>query len=220
MGIRMAAPTIALIALSLNLINVVRYREDIDWHELKRLGWVAVLGVPVGVFAITHLHPYWVEKALGLFLVLYVVYTLIRPTTPNPISQRWSYPAGFLAGCLGGAYNIPGPPLILYGSLRQWPHQRFRAVLQAVFVATTTMVVATHGFYGHYNADVFKLYALALPLLLAGIATAAWLDRRIHPEHLRTLVYLLILVLGAVLLIRQTARQFPHYQQPDIMPTS
>ncbi|MFQ5856424.1 MAG: hypothetical protein ACE5LU_12350, partial [Anaerolineae bacterium] len=74
-----------------------------------------------------------VKRLLGLILIAYACYTLAHPVTPRLSSRRWVYPVGFVAGCLGGAYNTPGPPVIVYGSLRQWPKQEFRAMLQAFF---------------------------------------------------------------------------------------
>ncbi|HEY1587600.1 MAG TPA: sulfite exporter TauE/SafE family protein [Polyangia bacterium] len=34
----------------------------------------------------------------------------------------------------GGSYGMNGPPLAIYGSLRDWPPERFRATLQGYFL--------------------------------------------------------------------------------------
>jgi uncharacterized membrane protein YfcA len=41
---------------------------------------------------------------------------------------------GLLAGILGGAYGINGPPLVIYGAKRRWSAQHFRATLQGYFL--------------------------------------------------------------------------------------
>ncbi len=201
LGIRTAAPLVAMSALTLNIINVIRYRQSLDFSEIKRLGLLTVLGIPVGVWALGNLDEQLVQTGLGVVLVGYALFVLISPTAPHPISRRWAYPAGFLAGALGGAYNTSGPPLILYGSLRQWSLHRFRAVLQAVFLLTASIIVLTHGVAGNITPSVRSQYLLIAPLLVLGVIGGALLDHRIQPQRLSTLVTILILVLGVSLIV-------------------
>ena len=55
LGIHTAAPLVAMSALTLNIINVIRYRQSLDFSEIKRLGLLTVLGIPVGVWALGNL---------------------------------------------------------------------------------------------------------------------------------------------------------------------
>ena len=49
LGIKSAAPLVALTGLTLYTINLLRYRQAINFHEILRLGIAAALGVPLGV---------------------------------------------------------------------------------------------------------------------------------------------------------------------------
>lgn len=201
-GIYTAAPFVAAIALSLYAINLLRQRQALDWTELRRLGVVAALGAPVGIWLLTRIDANIIRTALGGLLASYALYTLFGQKKVRPITQRWAYVSGFAAGCLGGAYNIPGPPLILYGSLRQWPHQRFRAVLQAIFLVNGMVVVGTHLLTRHYTQSVRALLWPAWPALLIGVALGARLDQRLPAQYLRNLIMILIFVLGLSLIVR------------------
>lgn len=201
-GIYTAAPFVAAVALSLYAINLVRQRRALDWSELWRLGLVAASGAPVGIWLIARIDEQIIRTALGVLLAGYALYALLGQKKKKPIGQRWAYVSGFAAGCLGGAYNIPGPPLILYGSLRQWPHQRFRAVLQAIFLVNGLIVVSMHLLTHHYTHAVRTLLWPAFPALLGGVILGAQLDRHLHPHHLRTLIMVLIFVLGLSLIVR------------------
>ena len=57
---------------------------------------------------------------LGCVLIAYGMWGLVRPTLPR---LNWT-PAGYLfgvcAGVLGGACNINGPPVVLYGARSGW----------------------------------------------------------------------------------------------------
>jgi uncharacterized membrane protein YfcA len=100
---------------------------------------------------------------------------------------------------LGGAYNTPGPPAIVYGQLRQWPKDEFRAVLQALFFANAVMVVASHSIAHHMTRAVLMLYVHAVPALALGIAVGTRVDRKVDGSRFRTLVTVLILLLGLLL---------------------
>jgi uncharacterized membrane protein YfcA len=199
-GLQVAAPMVALTALTVYSINVARYRRAIDYKELLRLGVAAVLGVPLGIWVLTSMDESVVMRILGLMLVTYAIFALVRPTTKWVLSRHWAYPAGLLAGCLTGAYNVPGPPVIVYGSLRQWPRDEFRALLQAIFFIGGVLVVGSHLVAQRVTADVLRLYLFALPALGLGILVGSRVDRYVDRDRFRTIVTVMVLVLGLALL--------------------
>jgi uncharacterized membrane protein YfcA len=199
--LRTAAPLVALAALTSYIINVIRYRQAVDLRQVLRLGAASALGTPVGLWALVSVDEFVVKPLLGLILVAYAVYRLVHPTELHLCSSRWVYPAGFIAGCLGGAYNTPGPPVIVYGSLRQWSRAEFRAVLQAFFFLNATLVVASHCLARHFTPAVLTLYACAVPALLLGIFVGSRADSRLSRDRFRTIVTGMILLLGLSLLL-------------------
>ena len=202
-GIQVAAPLVAALALTLNIINGIRWRADFDFSEIKRLGVWMALGVPVGIWGIFALDKTLVRAGLGVLLVTYALFALFKPEKLPTISRHWANPAGFFAGMLGGAYNTAGPPLILYGSLRNWSNQRFRAVLQSLFAFSASIVVTTHILTGHYTQNVLRLALVSLPGLLVAVLLGALMDRHIHPKHLRSWITMATLILGITLIIPQ-----------------
>lgn len=199
-GLQVAAPMVALTALTVYSINTVRYRQAIDFKELVRLGIAAALGVPLGMWVLTNMDESVVMRIMGVMLVSYAIYALVRPTTTWVLSRYWAYPAGFLAGCLTGAYNVPGPPVIVYGSLRQWPRDEFRAMLQAIFFVGGALVVLSHVIGQRVTVEVLTFWVFALPALGLGILVGSRVDRYVDRERFRTIVTVMILVLGLVLL--------------------
>jgi uncharacterized membrane protein YfcA len=196
LGLKVAAPLVALLGLTAYAINLMRYRRSIDLPELARLALACALGVPVGIWALIHVDDAIIKPVMGLILVLYALYALLRPAAKGQAAHWWVYPAGFAAGCLGGAYNTPGPPVIIYGSLRHWPKAQYRAMLQALFFVTGVLVVASHALAHHITTDVLTFYLYALPALLLGILAGARTDPRLNQMRFRTLVTILILILG------------------------
>jgi uncharacterized membrane protein YfcA len=199
LGLRTAAPLVALAGLTLYTINLLRHRAAFNVKEVVPMGVAAALGVPVGVWVLANADENLVRQLLGLILVAYASYALARPKAPRLRSQRWAYPAGFAAGCLGGAYNTPGPPAIVYGSLRRWPKDEFRAAMQALFLLTGLLVVASHIVAQHVTAGVLTLYLYAAPALGLGILAGSRADRWVDANRFRTLVNGMVLVLGVAL---------------------
>ena len=179
-GLQTAAPVVALVAVTTYAINVYRFRGSINATEALRLAAASAFGIPLGIWALSHVDEFIINGILGLVLVLYALQSLVRAGALRPCSPNWVYPAGFLAGCLGGAYNTPGPPVVLYGSLRQWPKDVYRATLQTLFLANGLLVSASHGFAGNLTARVLFLVLCAFPAMLLGIwgghaAVVAWI---------------------------------------------
>jgi uncharacterized membrane protein YfcA len=199
LGLQTAAPMVALTALTVYSINLIRFRRAIDLGVVLRLGVASAFGVPIGIWLLANVDEALVKRLLGLLLSIYAIYALARPTASWMPSRLWIYPTGFFAGCLGGAYNTPGPPAIVYGQLRRWPRDEFRAVLQALFFVNAALVVFSHSVAHHMTVQVLVYYLCALPALVVGILIAARVDHRVNRERFRTMVTVMILLLGLLL---------------------
>lgn len=200
-GIHTAGPSIALVGLALYAANLARYHRGVDKHEAVRLAAAALAGIPLGLWLVINISESAVKPLLGVILAAFALYNLAPlPQLPVP-PPRLVYLAGFLAGCLGGAYNTSGPPIIIYGAARRWERERFRGVLQAFFVLSATGTVTAHLVAQRITGTVIGLAAAALPALAVGVLLGWRLDPLINKEHFRTLVYVLILLLGTSLII-------------------
>src|SRR6266487_6447203 len=60
--------------------SVWKLRRALDWKRLWPFVAGAALGTPVGVSILTWANPAHVRAGVGAFLVLYSLYTLLRPT--------------------------------------------------------------------------------------------------------------------------------------------
>jgi len=159
------------------------------------------VGMPFGIWLLRHGDERVVNLVLGLLLVGYGAYNLTRPTLPALRSEAWAYPFGFVAGVLGSAYNTSGPPVVIYGAMRRWPPDLFRATLQGFFLISNVIVIAGHGLAGLWTAEVLWLTLLSLPVLVTAVIAGALVNRRIPAAQFARLVYVLLIVLGALFLL-------------------
>ena len=206
MSLQRAAPLVALTGLTLCIINLIRYRRAVNIREVLRLAAASALGIPIGLWVLSNvdegqLRWHAIQSLLGLILIAYALYGLVRPVTPRLRSHRWAYPAGFAAGCLSGAYNTPGPPVVVYGSLRQWPKDEFRTVLQTFSSFNAALIVSSHAVAHRLTTEVLTFYSYAAPALLLGILAGSRVDSRVNKDRFRTIVTVMILVLGLSLIL-------------------
>jgi len=82
-----------------------------------------------------------------------------------------------------------------------------RAVFQPVMFATFLMTAISLGFVGAYTAETMKLYALALPALIAGIGCGIWLYGKLDDAAFRRVILFLLLASGASLVGPALLRQ-------------
>lgn len=202
LGLRTAAPLVALFAFTLNFINVARAPGYVRVRDLVLMVVASALGVPLGVYALTAVDERLISGLLGFVLVAYATYTLFDPQVHVHLPAWAGYVAGFLGGCLGGAYNTSGPPVILYARLSGWPRHQFRTTLQGFFLFTSGMTILSHMMARHMTPRVLSLYGLVAPALLAAVLSAALVDRRLDARAFQVLINVLLIVMGGSLLLK------------------
>ena len=184
--------------------SVWKLRDALSWSRLAPLLIGTAFGVPLGVFALAHADPHYLRLGIGVVLVLFSLYGLLRPAI-KPVKAA-SLPAdlgvGFLNGVLGGATGLAGIIVVIWSQLRGWTKDQQRTVFQPVGVATFAMSAAWLGGQGSISSDVLRLFVVALPALLAGTWLGLKLYGKLNEIQFRKLVLVLLLASGAVLLFR------------------
>ena len=131
-----------------------------------------------------------------------------EPTTvlqsPKLKNDKFAPIFGLLSGLFGGAFNITGPPIVIYGTLRKWPPQTFRVTLQFCFLLLALVVILSHISMGSYeNPLVFTYFLYAFPAMLIAVPLGKRINNAItNPQDFNKYVYLLMLASGIVLLLK------------------
>jgi uncharacterized membrane protein YfcA len=200
-GVQTATPLVAFVGPTIALTIVWRNWRSIDLKATWHLILSSLIGIPVGVLVLTTAPEEMVKRLLGLSIILISLYNLVRPALITLYQRKWAYVFGFVAGVLGGAYNTNGPPVVIYGAMRRWPPERFRATLQGYFLPTGLLILIGHGVAGLWTPQVLRLYTFALPVILIAIFLGGKLNQRIPPGRFERLIYGILLGLGFLLLM-------------------
>jgi uncharacterized membrane protein YfcA len=205
--LRVAAPLAVLLSITVAAIVVAQ-----DWREIhvRSAGWLVsstLFGIPVGLMLLTSTHQQAVKFALAILIVAFSTYSLVgrRPPELHSDNRAWLLGCGFCAGVLGGAYGMNAPPLVMYGAMRRWSAQHFRATLQAYFLPASTLGMAGYWTAGLWTPRVTHYYLISLPVALAAVLLGRVINRRFRGDRFLKYVYLGLIATGALLFL-QTAR--------------
>lgn len=108
-----------------------------------------------------------------------------------------------MAGALGGAFDITGPPLVVHGEEAGWESSNgeFRRNVLAIVSVNSTLVVLWDFFAGRLNDFYYMDFLVyALPTTVVGIVAGKWLSERMQPEMFKKVVLGTCLVMGVKLL--------------------
>lgn len=201
-GVKVATPLVAFAASTIALIILSRNWRKVRLQDAWRLIVSSFLGIPIGLVLLKFAPEAVVKALLGVLIIAFGYYNLMNPHLPGIKDDRWAYVFGFIAGILGGAYNTNGPPAVVYGALRNFPADGFRATLQAYFFPTGLMILLGHGLAGLWTGTVLRYYLYALPVILVAIFLG---DRMNHfmatGGQFKKAIYIFLIVVGLFLFI-------------------
>jgi uncharacterized membrane protein YfcA len=95
-----------------------------------------------------------------------------------------------------------GPPLVIYGSMRRWSAQHFRATLQAYFLPASMIGMVGYSVAGLWVPAVTHYYLLSLPILLPAVLLGRVINHRLREEVFRKYIYIGLAAIGAVLMVQ------------------
>ena len=108
---------------------------------------------------------------------------------------------GSAAGVFGGAFDVQGPPLCVYGDAKGWSPARFRNNVLAVVCLNSALVVAIDAYRGTLGDFYYCYFCLtSLPGVLLGVVAGQYASERIDPLLFKNLVLVMCLGLGVQLL--------------------
>ncbi|MBE9065970.1 sulfite exporter TauE/SafE family protein [Leptolyngbya cf. ectocarpi LEGE 11479] len=200
-SIQTAAPLVALTTLTNNLILCIYYRQSFDRNVITNLLLGSVLGIPIGFLALDYIPTALMLIGLGFVIVTYSLYSLVSPVVPVLKSKLWAYGAGFLSGILLGSFNLPGPPVILYGSSQRWSQEKFKGNLTSFFWVSVAIVVVGHGFQNRISEEIIRQFLIAIPGFILGLFLGVVLAKKFDPNIFRKVITVLLLVIGVRLIV-------------------
>lgn len=198
--VEIAVPLAAMLSITVAGIIVVQDWQHVHARSAWRLVVTTLFGIPLGLLLLTLAAEATVKAILATVIIAFSAYCLLSRTPLELTSDRWAWLFGFAAGVLGGAYGMNGPPLVIYGTLRRWSAEHFRATLQGYFLPASLA-----GLLGFWLADLWvmqvtRYYLFCLPLALVAIWLGRMINRRLKGRGFVLAIHAGLIAIGAVLL--------------------
>lgn len=196
-----AVPLSVMLSIVIALIIVIQDHKKIHFQSAKWLILCAIPGIPFGILILLYGNEMLIKISLGTLIILYSVYSLyVKKPTIKSTGKSLLFLCGFLSGVFGGAYGLNGPPLVVYGNLRQWSAKHFRATLQAYFLPVSLLSVLGYYANGLVNREVSNYFLICLITTIPAVFLGRYLNHQLKGDSFFKYVYWGLIVTSIILI--------------------
>jgi uncharacterized protein len=202
-----SALLIALCGLFTQGSGIWRVRHAVDWRAMVPFIAGGAVGVAAGTALLATIDQTIVRVGVGILLLLYSSYSLAHPAlTVQPGGAATNLGVGVANGVIGGMTGFGGVAITVWGQLAGGSKDGQRAIFQPVAFATLLMTAISLAFLGSYSVEIMKLYAFALPVVMAGFGCGIWLYGKLDDTAFRRVVLVLLFAAGLSLVVPAVLR--------------
>lgn len=163
-------PTILLLDFTASLVLGGVNFKQVRWDEVKPLVPFGMLGVVLGTTLLVNLPKEPLLIALGVFILVFALRSLLNLHGDKLVSRMWAAPASLTGGTVGGMFGTGGPPYVIYLQHRLKENGELRATLSGVFFLEGLFRIASFVVAGLLiQAQVWQGFLFGLPIVLAGL---------------------------------------------------
>lgn len=196
---------ILLVSIPVEVMVLARSYKDVPWRSGFKLLIAIVPFIPLGALVLKFGRPLILLLLLGVALVAFGANFLLkarRGDQPEPRPPRWiQWPAGALAGFLGGLFGTSGPPLVAYLHAAGLPQQQFRLQLFLIFNVMTWVRCISYAATGQITVDRLLGALMLLPGVAIGAFIGSKLTLSLSERRFRQLVSVALILIGLSLVI-------------------
>lgn len=189
-----------------DVVSVWAFRKTWDRGILLLMLPSAAVGIFAGFALAAFVRPGAVELAVGVISVLFAVQRLwlerrgapVRAAAPEGVPWRGVL-AGVAAGFTSQISHAGGPPFQIYVLPKQLPRDVFIGTSAIFFAVVNWIKVPAYLALGQVTAESLSTAAALLPLAIASTWAGVWLVRRVPGQAFYTVIYGLLVLVGAKL---------------------
>lgn len=191
---------VAILAFSLVLVET---REHLHNRELAPMAIAAVLGTPIGVFALSTLDPTVLRIAIGVLVLLLTAMVVFNPEWKVPYPRISGPVLGLISSACTTGLAIGGPILVLFFLGRRMDRQGVRASMAFFFTIMYVAAAIGYAVQGLFTPERLILIGAAAPAVAIGYWIATKLTGRMNEQIFRRAVVGVIVVSSLVVIGRE-----------------
>lgn len=195
-------PFISILDMTASLTHVMHTRQHISWKVILRAIPFAFIGVPIGLFVLRNIDTLILMKALGIFIILFAIYSLISPKLKKSDSIIWPAFGGFFGSLIGAMFGTGGPFYVFYFQLQQLDKSVFRATCAAVFLIDGLIRATGFTISGFYTSTVLLNIVYALPIMFLAMYIGNHLHTNISQRTFQKSIGIFLIFSGFALILK------------------
>lgn len=201
LGVDTARSTLNILALLNGLVMTVWLWKDIAWKTTGRLLAYMMPGIVIGMVV------YTVFPADGLLVVYGAAIALIgvwylRGGNGKPLGRKAMVGLVGGAGVIQGMFVSGGPLLVVYAVTVLRDKQAFRASLSLIWLVLNGIIFVQNLLIGHVNAEAVHFTLVGIIPMVAATIAGGLLQKRLNQKTFLTITYVLLIVSGIALVVR------------------
>lgn len=203
MSPQVAAPLVALCSLAGQVLTLRSVWRALDVRRAAPMIAAGLVGIPIGVWLLPMIDASRFRFWVGALLCVYCPAMLLVPRLPPLIwGGRWAdAAAGTLGGVMGGLAGLAGPAPTLWMTLRAWPRDTQRGMIQAFLIVIQAASLLTFASAGLLTPVFWHLAIWTVPVVLIPALVGSAIYGRFSPDGFRRLVLGLLGLTGVTLVV-------------------
>lgn len=204
--IKVLVPVWTLLGFASSVAILGRDRRHVDYRAMVAfMPWCAV-GIAVGLYFFKLLDARMLTRGLGIVVLLYAVQSLVgvvRGAPPRWLRRAIEPVAGILSGGVGTMFGSMGSVFFaMYLDARAVAKDAFRATTSAMLLLLCIARGIGYWAVGEFTLDAWIMFAVAFPLMLAGIYIGDRIQVNLSERTFRKLICVTLFVCGVPLLFK------------------
>jgi uncharacterized membrane protein YfcA len=181
-------------------IYLVKEWQDVDKQLLKNLAVSSFFGVLAGIIVLKFGKPLILKKALGIFILLFVVNSL-RVEKDIPSSPKLKPFFGFLGGFFSGVFSTGGPLYVMIVQKETTNVKTFRATMFGTLGLVTVMRIPVLIIGGVMTMKEVYNSMYVLPFFILALFLGKKVYLKLDDILIKKIILVLLFVSGIMLLL-------------------
>jgi uncharacterized protein len=191
------------ILIAQDAVSVWVFRQRWDGKSLAVLLPAAAIGILLGYLLAARVSAAAVELAVGVISIVFALQRLWierRKVMQIPSPRAWlGVVCGTAAGFTSQIAHAGGPPFQIYMLPKRFDRDTYIGTSAIFFATVNWLKVPAYTALGQFTRQNLTTAAVLLPLAVASTVAGAMLVRRVSGERFQTIMYLLLILVGAKL---------------------
>jgi len=156
---------ISIFYLFSSISLVYKEWKNIDKSVIGKLSIPSIIGVLVGIFALTYTQPVILKRALGIFILIYVAYVVIGKIDLK-LGKKGIMLFGVVGGFFSGIFSSGGPLYVIAVKNSVEEVKIFRATMIGVLALITIVRLPSLAIGGVLNSGHLKMSLIIFPIFI------------------------------------------------------